>query len=164
MLAFEPKEPDLMLRPPRNPEMPIITGELVFRIILVGSLLMAGSFVLFNVEMSKSGNLAAARTIAVNLFVTGELMYLFNCRSLTVSMFRLGIFSNLPLFAGVIVMILFQIGFTYNPAMNTLFHSAPISLFQWGNIILWSLSIYFIVGIEKSIRGAVCRKNIKKAG
>jgi Ca2+-transporting ATPase len=164
MLAFEPGEPGLMTRPPRNPEAQIITGELVFRIILVGSLLMAGAFVLFNVELAQSGNLALARTIAVNLFVMGELMYLFNCRSLTVSMFRLGLFSNLPLFAGVSAMILFQIGFTYIPAMNTLFHSAPISLFHWGYIMICSLSIYFIVGIEKSIRGAMRRNNIKKAG
>jgi cation-transporting P-type ATPase F len=164
MLAFEPREPGLMVRPPRNPEAQIITGELVFRIILVGSLLMAGAFVLFNVELAQSGNLALARTIAVNVFVMGELMYLFNCRSLTVSMFRLGLFSNLPLFGGIIAMMLLQVGFTYIPGMNTLFHSAPLSLFHWAYIMICSLSIYGIVGIEKSIRGAMRRNAARKAG
>ena len=35
-LAFEPREPGIMRRPPRRPDAPILTGELVFRIALVG--------------------------------------------------------------------------------------------------------------------------------
>ena len=39
MLAFEPKEPGIMQRPPRDPQRPLLTGELVWRILLVGALL-----------------------------------------------------------------------------------------------------------------------------
>ena len=35
MLAFEPKEPDIMQRPPRDPQTPLLTGELIGRILLV---------------------------------------------------------------------------------------------------------------------------------
>ena len=159
MLAFEPKEPGLMKRPPRDPASPIITGALIFRIMLVGSLLLAGAFGLFELEESGSGDLARARTLAVNVFVMGETFYLFNCRSLTVSMFKLGVFSNPLLFAGIIAMILLQIGFTYIPAMNTLFHSAPIGPLHWGYIMICSLAIYAIVGLEKMIRN---RLRVKK--
>lgn len=34
MLAFEPKEPGIMLRKPRDPDTPILTSELIIRIFL----------------------------------------------------------------------------------------------------------------------------------
>jgi cation-transporting P-type ATPase F len=37
---------------------------------------------------------ALPTTVAVNVFVMVELFYLFNCRSLTKSMFAIGLFSN----------------------------------------------------------------------
>ena len=40
-LAFEPREPGIMRRPPRPPNAPILSGELIFRILLVGLLLPA---------------------------------------------------------------------------------------------------------------------------
>jgi len=164
MLAFEPKEPGLMTRLPRDPAAPIITGALIFRIALVGSLLLGGAFGLFKLEMLATGNLAAARTAAVNVFVMGELFYLFNCRSLTESAFRIGFFSNPLLFAGVAAMTLLQLGFTYVPAMNSLFHSAPIGLEHWGSILICAFAIYTAVGLEKMIYGVVRRRNNKKAG
>ena len=146
------------------PAAPIITGALIFRIILVGALLLAGSFGLFELEMSATGNLAVARTMAVNVFVMGELLYLFNCRSLTESIFRVGFFSNPLLFAGVAAMVLLQTGFTYVPAMNSLFQSAPIGLGQWGYIVVCAAAIYAAVGMEKMIRGFLRRRRNKKAG
>ncbi len=164
MLAFEPKEPGLMKRLPRDPAAPVITGALVFRIALVGSLLLAGAFGLFELEMSATGNLAVARTAAVNVFVMGELLYLFNCRSLTESIFRVGFFSNPLLFAGVGAMTLLQLGFTYIPAMNSLFHSAPLGPTHWGYIMICASAIYAAVGMEKMIRGLLRRRRNKKAG
>ncbi|MBP7737535.1 MAG: cation-transporting P-type ATPase [Spirochaetes bacterium] len=164
MLAFEPKEPGLMTRPPRDPAAPIITGALIFRIVLVGALLLAGAFGLFELEMAASGNLAVARTVAVNVFVMGELLYLFNCRSLTESIFRVGFFTNPLLFAGVAAMILLQLGFTYIPAMNSLFHSAPIGPAHWGYIVACAVAIYAMVGMEKMISGRLRRRRNKKAG
>ena len=42
MLAFEPKEPGMMRRPPRDPARPLLTGELLGRIVLVSAILLAG--------------------------------------------------------------------------------------------------------------------------
>jgi len=93
-----------------------------------------------------------ARTVAVNVFVLVELFYLFNCRSLTQSMFRLGFFSNPLLFGGVAIMLILQVMFTYLPAMNLMFHSAPISYGAWGRILSVSVIISFVVGVEKWLR------------
>ncbi|MBA3973575.1 MAG: carbonate dehydratase [Candidatus Solibacter sp.] len=152
MLAMEPKEPGLMTRPPRDPATPILTRTLQWRIALVSGLLLAASFTFFNWTLSAGGSVAEARTMAVNVFIFGELFYLFNCRSLTQSMFALGVFSNRWLLGGVSVMILLQLGYTYLPFMNTAFQSAPISLDQWGLILGASWVIWTAVGFEKWLR------------
>lgn len=157
MLAFESKEPDLMQRPPRDPKLPIMTGELVWRTILVGVLLAMGVFGLFFYEKSKGLSIEEARTVAVSVLVMGELFYLFNCRSLSRSMFSLGVFSNLWLILGVLIMTGLQVLFIYAPAMNRFFHSAPISLYAWVRILLIGLLIYVIIEIEKYIRNRLLK-------
>jgi cation-transporting ATPase F len=90
MLAFEPIEANVMQRPPRPPGTPILDTALVWRIVLVSLLLLAGAFGLFLRELAQGNPLAEARTVAVNVFVVVEAMYLFNCRSLTRSALRVG--------------------------------------------------------------------------
>lgn len=152
MLAFEGKEPGIMSRPPRRPETPVLTRELGFRVALVSMMLMLGAFGLFEWTLHHSQHIDMARTVAVNMFVFGELFYLFNCRSLRYSMFKLGIFSNRWLVIGVAAMALLQVLFTYSPTMNQLFGSAPIGIAEWGWILSGGLLIYAVVGIEKWLR------------
>ncbi len=155
MLAFEPKEQDLMLRPPRDPESPILSRALLTRILLVGILLLIGAFGLFELALSQGVSEEVARTIAVNVFVFGELFYLFNCRSLTRSMFAVGLLTNRWLLGGVAIMIALQLAFTYVPLMNTIFHSAPIDAVWWLSILGVGLAIYLIVEAEKWLRRRV---------
>ncbi len=152
MLAFEPKEPGIMIRRPRDPETPILTRELIVRIFIVGILLLAGAFGLFEWELINGASIEEARTVAVNVFVIVELFYLFNCRSLTRSMFSLGVFSNPWMFGGVTIMLVLQGLYTYLPAMNWMFHSAPISIEAWGRILAVGVIANFVVGLEKWLR------------
>ena len=152
MLAFEPKEPDIMQRPPRDPKTPLLTGELIGRILLLSLILLVGAFALFEWALGQGAGDAYARTVAVNVFVMVELFYLFNCRSLTKSMFQLGVFSNRWIGVGVASMVALQLLFTYAPFMNRMFHSAPIGWDAWSLILLTALAAYGIVGIEKSLR------------
>ncbi|WP_446809828.1 cation-transporting P-type ATPase [Methylomonas sp. 2BW1-5-20] len=151
MLAFEPKEPGLMLRKPRSPKQAVLTKRLVFRICLVGFLLLAGAFGLFEWELSHNETLTKARTVAVNVFVFGELFYLFNCRSLDYSMFRVGVFSNPWLIFGVVSMTLLQLLFTYWQPMQALFGSSAIGGDEWLLILGVSIVIYAAIGLEKLI-------------
>jgi len=152
MLAFEPKEPGIMMRKPRDPKAPILTRALIGRIFIVGTLLLSGSFGLFEWELMRGASVAEARTVAVNVFVMAELFYLFNCRSLTQSMFHIGFLSNPYVFGGVSIMLILQMLFTYLPTMNWMFHSAPISLEAWVRILAVSVIVFFVVGFEKWVR------------
>jgi cation-transporting P-type ATPase F len=153
MLVFEAKERDLMQRPPRGPTTPIMTFPLIMRIGLVSALMLAGAFGLFVWEQASHGaSVAAARTIAVNVIVMILLFYLLNCRSLTRSMFAVGVFSNAWVFVGMAAMLAAQLLFTYAPVMNHLFHTAPISAGAWLRILVVAVAGYAIVGLEKWIR------------
>ena len=148
-LAFEPKEPGIMGRPPRRPDAPILIGELIFRIGLVGLLLLIGSFGLFEWALQRGASEAEARTIAINVFAVGQSFYLLNCRSLRYSIFRLGLFSNPWIWAGIAAMMGAQLLLTYLPVMNWLFHTAPIGWVDWLHIVLVGLVIYLVIGAEK---------------
>jgi Ca2+-transporting ATPase len=158
MLAFEPKEPGIMERPPRNPNTPILTRVLQIRILLVSFLLLVAAFGLFEWALGRGMSVAEARTVAVNVFVMGELFYLFNCRSLTKSVWAIGLTSNPLLLLGCAIMILLQLLFTYLPAMNTAFHSAPIDALAWATILASSSLIFVCVYVEKALRRRFARR------
>ncbi|MBM3297927.1 MAG: HAD-IC family P-type ATPase, partial [Candidatus Aminicenantes bacterium] len=152
MLAFEPREPGIMERRPRDPRAPILSGALVFRIALVSVLLMLGAFGLFELEMIRGGNLNLARTLAVNLLIFGEMFYLFNCRSLVRPIRHLGLFSNPWIWAGVLAMTGLQLVYTYVPLFNRVFGSHPMSAVDWALVLGSSLVISLVVAAEKAIR------------
>ncbi|MCL7460858.1 HAD-IC family P-type ATPase [Micromonospora sp. MSM11] len=148
-LAFEPKEPGIMDRPPRDPGQPLLTVALVVRVLLVSALLVVGAWWLFEWERSGGADLAQARTAAVNLFVTVMAFYLFSCRSLTRSPWRLGLFSNRWLIVGVLVQALGQLALTYLPVMNDLFRTAPIDGQAWLRILGIAVVASAVVALDK---------------
>jgi magnesium-transporting ATPase (P-type) len=158
-LVFEDKEPGIMTRPPRQPDTPVITRELTMRIGLVSLMLVAGAFGLFNWTLDQGLSLETARTVAVNMFVFGELFYLFSCRSLRYGIFQLGVFSNRWLIIGVLAMIILQVFMTYSPTMNLLFGTSPIGLTEWGLILGSAFTIYIAVSVEKWLRRMADRKS-----
>ena len=158
MLAFEPGEKDVMNYPPRRPESPILSGILIGRIALVSVLMLAAVFTVFNWQKGDGYPVEVARTVAVNLFIMIELTYLFNCRSLTRSMFKIGLFSNPWVLVGSGLMIVLQLLFTYTPFMNKIFHSAPISANDWGLIAVIAIAVYGIIGLEKWVRLHILKK------
>jgi cation-transporting P-type ATPase F len=149
-LAFEPIERGIMNRRPRRLETPVLDGALIRRIVLVALLLLGGSFGLFLRELEQGHTLAEARTVAVNVFVLVEMLYLLNCRSLTRSFWSLGVFSNLWVWGGIATMALLQLLLTYWPPLNALFQTAPIGLAEWGEIFAFAWISSLIVGVEKA--------------
>jgi len=152
MLAFEPKEPGIMQRSPRDPGQAILTRVLIERIVLVSLLMLAGAYGVFLWEQQRTDSIEAARTAAVNVFVMVELFYLFNCRSLEHTVFHVGVFSNPWIWRGVAAMAGLQLLLTYTPVMNRLFHTVPIDGLAWALIGAIGLSVYTVVEIETWIR------------
>ncbi len=164
MLAFEPKEPGIMDRPPRDPKAPLLSPDILKRVGLVSLLLAGGAFGIFYwLQIMHDASLEEAQTAAATVFVVGETFYLFNCRSLTRSMFAIGVFANMPAIWGAVAMIVLQVIFVHTPLMNRLFHSRPLSWQTWAMIAVFGLALYVIIEIEKRLvghrlRGAAFRR------
>jgi cation-transporting P-type ATPase F len=152
MLVFEPKEPGIMRRPPRDTHVSLMSRDLLIRIVIVSVLLCGASFAVFEWELARGATDAEARTAVSGVIVFGEIFYLFSCRSLTHSMFTLGLFSNPWIWFGAVSMTLLQLVFTYLPLMNQLFDTAPIPFGAWVGILASGLLVYITIGAEKWIR------------
>ena len=151
MLAFEPREPGLMRRLPRPPAQPILTGVLVRRIVLVGALMLAGSFLLYEFSQSQGLSVDQARTVTVNAFVAMEMGYLINCRVLDRSVLTVGLFSNRPLLLGVGLTVVLQVVFTYSAFFHAAFQTAAIPWPWWLAVAFLGISLMGIVGLEKRL-------------
>ena len=151
MLAYEPKERALMQRAPRSMFEPILTQRLVRKVLLVGMLLFISAVCAFYYVQSLGREEEVARTLVVNILVFGEMFYLFNCRSFTDSIFKIGFFSNPLLLYSILGMTLLQLLFTYTTFMNVMFKSAPLGLLEWGIVLGSSLLVYGVIEVEKSI-------------
>ncbi|WP_299707960.1 cation-transporting P-type ATPase [uncultured Pontibacter sp.] len=162
-LAFEPKEPGIMDRPPRPTNEPILTKDLIMRTLLVGTLLLIAAFGLYLYERRILGtDVAEARTVATTVFVVLESFYLLSCRSLVRPMREIGFFSNMWVYYGIAAMFFFQALFIYLPIMNVLFGSAPLDTMQILRIFGAGVILLIIVTIEKTIRFSINRRKEKE--
>jgi magnesium-transporting ATPase (P-type) len=149
-LAFEPSEPVVMQRPPRDPKESILSPFLIWRIIFVASILVAGTFGLFVWERVHGLSVESARTVAVNTLVMYEVFYLLNTRYLRdFVLTRDGIFGNSYALVAIALVIGFQMLFTYTWPMQRLFGTAVVHISSWGRIAAVSASVFVLVELEK---------------
>ncbi|WP_395108434.1 HAD-IC family P-type ATPase [Actinomadura sp. SCN-SB] len=147
--AVEPREETIMRRPPRDPDLPLITRPMAARILLVSAILLTGAFGLFHWEQAHGASLAEARTVVVNVFAATLLAYLFNCLSMDRPMLWSGVRRNPWVGAGAAALVAVQALYTYVPAMNDVFRSAPLGVDAWGRIASVAVFAYTLVELAK---------------
>ncbi len=149
-LSFEPSESGVMRRMPRDPRAPMLDRFLLWRIVLVSLLMVAGGIGFFLWEQAHGASIEAARTIAVNALVVGEVFYLFNCRYLRAPVYGLQGFASRPVLIAIAVVMSLQLLFTYLPLFQHLFGTAGIELAAWWRILLFGLGLFIVVELEKA--------------
>jgi magnesium-transporting ATPase (P-type) len=151
-LAFEPSEPGIMQRPPRSPRASILDRYFLWRIGLVGTLVGGATIAVFLLADRNDGDLAVARTVAVNTLVFGQVCYLFSARFLReASYLPSRLLANPVAWGAVGVLTLLQLGFVYLPFMNTMFETAPIGIIGWVIPGAIGVAIFAIVEVEKAV-------------
>lgn len=149
-LAFEPSEPEVMQRPPRDPAASIIDMTFLWRIGFVSVLIGGATLAVFQYELAKGMPLDVARTMAVNTLVFGQLFYLFNSRFLRESALRMHLmFSNRAVWIAVAVLLCLQLLFVHAPFMQLWFGTASLELRHWGIPVGIGLLVFFIIEAEK---------------
>jgi magnesium-transporting ATPase (P-type) len=149
-LAFEPPEPGVMNRPPRDAREPLLSRFLVWRVLFVSLILVSGTFGLFIWEREQGVDIETARTIAVNTLVLFEVFYLFNTRYITRSVLsREGFTGNRYVLWAIGLVLLFQLLFTYAPPLQVLFKTTVLATTDWLHIVLVAATVFPLVELEK---------------
>jgi len=161
-LVFERSEANIMARPPRHRQQGLITAALLYRILLVGGLGAATVFILFRWKLAEGASIEQARAIAVNALVIFECFYLLTARTFYDAIWHPRYWQGIgPSLLAIVLVVIFQLLFTYLPISQTIFAVAAISLEDWLIIALATSPILLLVEIEKVIarRAQTRRRN-----
>jgi magnesium-transporting ATPase (P-type) len=152
VISFEPHELDVMSRPPRAIDRPILTGFGIWRVIFVGLALLAVTLSAFFWMKSQGASDQLARTVAVNMITIGQVFYLLNSRYLLdLSLSLRAHLGNKYLPLGIGAVVILQLLFTYAPPLQRLFDTEAIPLWVWPWLLLGGLVFFLLVEAEKLI-------------
>jgi magnesium-transporting ATPase (P-type) len=151
-ISFEPHEADVMRRPPRAADRPLLDLFGIWRIAFISLLLLVFAFGSFFWMLHHDASLELSRTVAVNALITGQIFYLLSCRFLFSPCFCLrALMGNKWVPLSITAVILLQILFTYAPFMQTLFGTQAVPPGVWMWLLLGGVTLFAIVESEKIV-------------
>ncbi|RPI55272.1 MAG: cation-transporting P-type ATPase [Acidobacteria bacterium] len=152
-LAFEPTEANTMRRPPRQRTVPLLTGELVWHIVLVSALFLCGVFGIFAYAIERGYSLDLARTLAVNTLVVMEIFHLFFIRNIYgTSLTWEAVRGTKVVWFTVIIVTVAQFGITYVPMLQRVFSTEAVPFLDGLLIIGIGITLFALIETEKQIR------------
>ena len=164
-LSFEPCTGREMQRPPRDPRSPLLSPKLLQRILLISVFNWILIFGLFEYIEGTTGNIALARTMAIQALVMGRVIYLLSLSQalptlvgvLTQSRGKSGLqlYESLTditaMVLGLLATLVSQILFSQWHVLNVVFETAPLTWSQWGLCILLGLPMIFVAAIANRL-------------
>lgn len=143
-LGVEPPDADIMKRPPVPAGKGMFSIDSVFRMIVEG--MFIGSLALVAYAAGNS-------TMCFAVLSLSQLVHSFNMRS-GHSLMEIGIWGNKKLFFSVLLCVTMQCGVIMVPALQGIFHTVPLSAWQWGMVAVLSVLPIPLVEVEKRIQHA----------
>lgn len=151
-LGVDPGDKDVMKHKPRSPKDSLFKGSLftlLFNGVLIGILTLIGfiygvnkygdaGVTLVNIANNPEA-LMHAQTIAFVVLSGTQLIHSLNMRSSDKSIFKIGLFSNMYLIYAMVVGIALQMAVIYIPPIARMFNVIPLTLADWGLVIILSL-------------------------
>ncbi|HVB85205.1 MAG TPA: cation-translocating P-type ATPase [Candidatus Dormibacteraeota bacterium] len=151
-LSVEPADPDIMQRPPYPPNERVFARGLGTHVIWLG-LMMA--FVSLGVGY---GYWTAGRqnwqTMLFTTLTLSQMAHVMAIRSERISIFRIGMLTNKPLLAAVLLTVILQLGLIYVPFLQNIFNTRPLSAADLFLSVVLSTVILAAVEVEKLLRGS----------
>jgi Ca2+-transporting ATPase len=157
-LAAEPPEKGAMRRPPRPPGESIFARGMWQHILAIG-LIMAGVCL---ATQAYSIHLALPhwQTMVFTVLTLSQMGNVLAIRSERESLFRQGLFTNLPLCGAVLLTFGLQMATIYVPVLNPIFRTAPLTMPELAVCMALSSVVFFVIEIEKYLarRGFIYRE------
>ncbi|QIB64855.1 cation-transporting P-type ATPase [Kineobactrum salinum] len=152
-LAFEPTEENTMRRPPRGRTESLLSGTLVWQIVLASLLFVCGVFGVYNYAIEQDYSLELARTMVVNMIVIMEIFYLFFVRNIYgTSLTWQAVRGTGMVWLTVGIVTAAQFAITYLPFLQRVFATEPVA-FRDGLLLCATGAVLLaILETEKQIR------------
>ncbi|WP_293005776.1 cation-transporting P-type ATPase [Nitrosomonas sp.] len=152
-LAFEPTEENTMRRPPRPRGEPLLSGELVWHIVLVSILFLCGVYGIYAYAIDRGYSVELARTLAVNTLVVMEIFHLFFIRNIYgTSLTWKAVRGTKVVWMTVIGVTIAQFTITYLPPVQTIFATEAVPILDGLLVIGIGVALFAIIETEKQIR------------
>jgi magnesium-transporting ATPase (P-type) len=152
-LAFEPTEDSTMRRPPRPRNQPLLTGILVWHVVLVSLLFVGGVFGMYSYAIDQGYSVELARTIAMNTLVVMEIFQLFYIRNIHgTSLTWRAVMGTKMVWAAVLLVAVAQFAITYAPPMQAVFGTRGVAFADGVIIVGIGVALFTIIEIEKQLR------------
>ncbi|HIH48822.1 TPA: calcium-translocating P-type ATPase, PMCA-type [Candidatus Woesearchaeota archaeon] len=146
-LGMEPGDPSAMQDKPRKKDSGIITFAGMAGMISIGIFMAIGTLLVFSFFIPRG--IAYARTMAFTLLVLFQLVHVFNAK-FHGTILRKEFFNNPWLFLAISLSVLLQAVVIYSP-LSTYFGTVPLSLADWGILLMTSFSIVVLMETTKGI-------------
>ncbi len=143
-LAMEPQEADLLQQPRKR--FTLIDRNLVIKMLYMALPMGIGSMIVFEMY---ADDLAKARTMTLVTMAMYQWFNAWNCRSERKSIFEIGWFSNRWFLAASALVGLLQVLVVYMPLLRNIFHTVPITVEDFGFILLITCPLLIIEEIRK---------------
>lgn len=150
-LAFEPAEPDLMQRRPRDAHKSILSRAIIWRTFHVTVILTA--FILGNFQWDRTYGNSVERSsaVAMTTLVACRATYVVSCRFLhRTACHPRALHGNRWVWGAVLINLALQCLVVYTPGVQSLFKTAAISGLDWLRCVLFAAAAFLLVEAEKA--------------
>ena len=130
-LAWEPGEPGVMKRKPRDPQKAIVTRSFLIKVLGNGALIGLGTFAAFVISLWSGMDETIARTIAFSTLAFGQLLHIFNVREKESFGFDRSLLKNPFLLLSLALSAVLQLLVIYLPFFNRVMETAPLNAGHW---------------------------------
>jgi Ca2+-transporting ATPase len=131
-LGLEKGEADIMSRPPRPTQEPVINRHMLIGIVTVSLADTLAVLSVFWLALQRfPGNLMAAQTMAFATLVCSELLRAYTARSEYRSIFSVGLFSNRWMLWATSASLVLLLGVLYAPFLQPFFKTVSLNLADW---------------------------------
>ncbi len=154
-LGVEPAEPDVMDRPPRDPEEGIMNKQVLMSIFLGGLCLSALTMFVYGWALWEHDEIRLLRTMVFFTLSTGQILHAFNSKSLKHSLFKVGITSNLRLILGGLLSFSLLLAVVYVPGLQEIFETHPLTGIQ---LLVSAIAALSIVPLYELVKLFLRRK------
>ncbi|MEK7453156.1 MAG: HAD-IC family P-type ATPase [Patescibacteria group bacterium] len=146
-LAVEPNQIDILNKKPKPKNEKVLSRDVLPLLFFTSLLMIVGTIILFSYFMPHG--IDKARTIAFSFMAFSQLFNVLNMRSLTLSIFKIGFFSNKFMIFALIFSVGIQLMVIYIPFFQNIFSFENLNLRELILIIVSSSLIIFVVEIYK---------------